>query len=128
MKKLVLFSLTILLLFPAAAGAVTGNSPYYGQWIGQKHGSTGTYSKILYYLNITKYKTCEYFEICILEGGGAGQGSIADSTVYSGHWEIVDDHLSIPTSEISYIEVFYDKDSDTLYTTEWPQTTFARIP
>lgn len=54
--------------------------------------------------------------------------SIEKQEMYDGHWEIVDDHLRIPTSEISYIDVYYDKESDTLYTTEWPVLTFVKIP
>ena len=56
------------------------------------------------------------------------QGKISDSEIYSGHWEIIDDHLSIPTSGIESIEVFYDKKTDTLNMKEWPYLTFVRIP
>ena len=128
MKKLIIIAMILALLLPAAAGAVTGNSPYFGKWIAQKHGSTANYSSILYYLVITKYTTSEYFVFCLHEGGGFGQGSISDQEIYSGNWEIVDDHISIPTSPISCIEVYYDSETDTLYTKEWPKLTFVRIP
>lgn len=128
MKRFVTILLIVVLFLPAAASAVTGDSPFFGRWIGQKHGSTANYSAILYYLNITKYKTSEYFELSIHEGGGWGQGKISDQDIYSGHWEIVDDHISLPTSGITSIELFYDKDTDTLYMSEWPNVTFVRIP
>ena len=128
MKKLLTVTLILALLLPAAACAVDGDSPYYGQWIGQKHGSTANYSTILYYLEITKYTTSEYFVFYLHTGGGGGTGKISDQDIYSDHWEIVDKHLKIPTSGISYIEVYYDEKNDTLYTKEWPQITFVRIP
>ena len=128
MKKLVAIILLLALIVPASALAVTGDSPYFGRWIAQKHGSTANYSAILYYMNLTKYTTSEYFELCLNEGGGWTQGDIADQDIYSGHWEIVDDHLKVPTTGISYIEVYYDKDTDTLYTKEWPKLTFVKIP
>jgi hypothetical protein len=128
MKKLVAIILLLALIAPASALAVTGDSPYFGRWIAQKHGSTANYSAILYYMNLTKYTTSEYFELCLNEGGGWTQGEIADQDIYSGHWEIVDDHLKVPTTGISYIEVYYDKDTDTLYTKEWPKLTFVKIP
>ena len=128
MKKLITVILLLALIVPAAALAVTGDSPYFGRWIAQKHGSTANYSAILYYLNITKYTTSEYFELSIKEGGGWTQGEVGDQDIYSGHWEIINDHIKIPTTGISYIEVHYDEESDTLYTTEWPKLTFVRIP
>ena len=127
MKRFLSFLLIFSILIPSVSFAI-GDSPFYGRWIAQKHGSTANYSAILYYLEITKYTTSEYFEFCLHHGGGGGQGKISDSDVYSDHWEIVDDHLRVPTSGIAYIEVFYDKDSDTLYTKEWPKLTFVRIP
>ena len=127
MKRLFILLLVLALLFPASSFAI-GDSPYFGKWIAQKHGSTANYSDILFYLEITKYTTSEYFQFCLHTGGGFGQGKISDSSIYSDHWEIVDDHLRIPTSPIEYIEVFYDKDTDTLYMKEWPNLTFVRIP
>ena len=129
MKKCLLLLLVLVLLIPSAASAFTGDSPFFGKWIAQKHGSTANYSAILYYLTITQYKTTDYFEFYLHHGGAAvGQGKISNSYVYSGAWEIVDDHLKIPTSGIEYIEVYYDAESDTLYTTSWPKLTFVRIP
>lgn len=128
MKKLITIILILALAMPAAALAGTGDSPFFGRWIGQKHGSTANYSAILYYLDITQFTTSEYFELSIHEGGGWSQGKISDQNIYSGHWEIIDDHIAIPTSGITSIELFYDKESDTLYMKEWPNITFARIP
>lgn len=128
MKKIITIILVLALILPAAAQAVVGDSPFFGKWIAQKHGSTANYSEILYYLNLTEYKTSEFFIFYLHEGGGWTQGKISDSDIYSDHWEIVDDHLSVPTSGITSIEVFYDADTDTLYTKEWPQLTFVRIP
>jgi hypothetical protein len=128
MKKLITIILILAMLLPAAAGAVTGESPYYGHWIGRKHGSTANYDEILYYLEITKYTTSEYFVFYLHMGGGFGQGKISDQEIFSDHWEIVDDHLRIPTSGISYIEVYYDKDEDVLFMKDWPNITFIRIP
>jgi len=128
MKRLIAIILIMTMIVPVTALAVTGNSPYFGKWIARKHGSTANYSEILYYLNITEYTTSEYFELCLNYGGGLSQGKLSDQKVYSGNWEIIDNHLRIPTSGITFIEVFYDKDTDTLYTTEWPNLTFVRIP
>ena len=128
MKKLIIVILILAMLLPAAALALTGDSPYYGSWIARKHGSTANYSAILYYVVITQYTTSEYFELCIHHGGGLSNGKISDQQIYSDHWEIVDDHIRIPTSAITYIDVYYDKDTDTLYTKEWPKMTFTRIP
>ena len=128
MKKLLALILIIALAVPAVAGAVPGDSPFFGKWIGQKHGSTANYSTILYYMEITKYTTSEYFVFYLHTGGGAGIGKISDQEIYSDHWEIIDDHINVPTSGITSIEVFYDKDTDTLYTKEWPKVTFVRIP
>ena len=127
-KKLITVILILAMLLPAAALAVTGDSPYFGRWIAQKHGSTANCSAILYYLNITKYTTSAYFELWIQEGGEFTSPCIEKQELYDGHWEIVDDHISIPTSAISFIEVYYDKDTDTLTTKEWPSLTFVRIP
>lgn len=127
MKKLIALFLILSLALPATSFAL-GDSPYFGKWMAQKHGSTANYSAILYYLNIDKATPSEYFEFCLHHGGGWGQGKISDSKIYSGHWEIIDDHLSIPTSGIESIEVFYDKKTDTLNMKEWPYLTFVRIP
>ena len=128
MKKLLAVFLIFALLLPSVSTAVTGDSPYFGRWIAQKHGSTANCSAILYYLNITKYTTSAYFELWIQEGGDFSSPNIEKQEMYDGHWEIVDDHIRIPTTGISYIEVYYDDKSDTLYTTEWPVLTFVRIP
>jgi len=128
MKKLITIILLLALIVPAAALAVTGDSPFFGRWIAQKHGSTANCSAILFYLSISKYTPCSFFKLWIQEGGDFMSPSIEKQEMYDGHWEIVDDHLRIPTSEISYIDVYYDKESDTLYTTEWPVLTFVKIP
>jgi hypothetical protein len=128
MKKLITIILILSLILPASALAVTGDSPYFGRWIAQKHGSTANCSAILYYLYISKYTPSAYFELWIQEGGDFTKPNIEKQELYDSHWEIVDNHIQIPTSPISYIEVYYDKDTDTLYTTEWPNLTFVRIP
>ena len=127
MKKLLTLLLILALLLPAAALAI-GDSPYFGQWIAKKHGSTANYSAILYYLFIHENTPCAFFEFDLQHGGGITRASLQDSKAYASSWEIVDDHLRIPTSAIEYIDVYYDKDTDTLYTTEWPKLTFVRIP
>jgi len=128
MKKLISLILILALFLPAAALAVTGDSPYFGSWMARKHGSTANYSAILYYLVITQYTTSDYFELGIHHGGVLTQGHVTELNIYSDNWEIVDKHLKVPTSPISYIEVYYDEETDTLYTTEWPKLTFVRIP
>ena len=128
MKKLLAVFLIFALLLPSFSTAVTGDSPYFGRWIAQKHGSTANCSAILYYLNITRYTTSAYFELWIQEGGDFTSPNIEKQELYDGHWEIVDDHIRIPTSGISYLEVYYDEKTDTLYTAEWPVLTFVKIP
>jgi hypothetical protein len=128
MKKLITLLLILSLALPAGALAITGDSPYFGRWIAQKHGSTGNCSAILYYLFINENSPCAYFEFDLQHGGILTRASLSDSNAYASNWEIVDDHLRIPTSPIEYIDVYYDKDTDTLYTTEWPALTFVRIP
>ena len=127
MKKLLTIILIIVLALPAVALA-TGDSPYFGRWVAQKHGSTANCSAVLYYLRITEFTTCSYFELWIQDGSDFLSPSIEKQEMYAGHWETVDNHLSIPTSGISSIEVYYDKETDTLYMTEWPHLTFVRIP
>ena len=127
MKKLITVILILALLLPEAALAI-GDSPYFGQWIAKKHGSTANYSAILYYLFIHENTPCAFFEFDLQHGGALTRASLQDSKAYASKWEIVDDHLRIPTSAIEYIDVYYDKDTDTLYTTEWPKLTFVRIP
>ena len=128
MKKLIIVALILALLLPASSLAITGDSPYFGTWVGQKHGSTANYSAIIYYLHISQYTTCDYIEIDIHHGGVLTQGKISDFKVYSGNYEIVDSHIKVPTSGISYIEVYYDEDTDTLYMDKWPNIKFARLP
>ena len=128
MKKLLAVFLILALLLPVSALSVTGDSPYFGRWIAQKHGSTANCSAILYYLNISKYTASAYFEMWIQEGGSFTSPDMEKLEMYDGIWEIVDDHVSVPTTSISSIEVFYDKETDTLYTKEWPVLTFVRIP
>lgn len=128
MKKMLAVVLILALLLPVSALAITGDSPYFGRWIAQKHGSTGTCSAILYYINISKYTTSAYFEMWIQEGGDFSSPKIEKLEMHDGNWQIVDDHVSIPTTSISSIEVYYDKETDTLYMKEWPNLTFVRIP
>ena len=127
MKKLITAIMILSLLLPAAALAI-GDSPYFGQWVARKHGSTANYSAILYYLLIHENTPCAFFEFDLQHGGGISRAQLSDSQAYASNWEIVDDHLRIPTSPIEYIDVYYNKDNDTLYTTEWPELTFVRIP
>ncbi len=127
MKRFFILLLVLALLFPASSFAI-GDSPYFGKWIAQKHGSTANYSAILYYLFIHENTPCAYFQFCLNHGGVLTRSGISDSESYDDNWEIVDDHLRIPTSPIEYIDVFYDKDTDTLYMKEWPNLTFVRIP
>ena len=128
MKKILALLLIFALLLPVSSLAVTGDSPYFGRWIAQKHGSTANCSAILYYLFIHKNTPCSYFEMWIQEGGDFTSPDIEKLEMHDDHWEIVDDHISIPTTPISSIEVYYDKETDTLYTKEWPALTFVRIP
>ena len=127
MRKLIAILLILAMFLPAAALAI-GDSPYFGQWVARKHGSTANYSAILYYLFIHENTPCAFFEFDLQHGGGISRAQLSDSQAYASNWEIVDDHLRIPTSPIEYIDVYYNKDNDTLYTTEWPELTFVRIP
>ena len=128
MKKLITLILILALALPAFALAVTGDSPYFGRWIAQKHGSTANCSAILYYLDITQFTTSAYFEFWLQEGGAFMSPNIEKQEMFAGNWEIVDDHIKVPTSGITSIEVFYDKETDTLFTKDWPELTFVRIP
>ena len=128
MKKLITVILILSLLLPAAAMAATGNSPFYGKWVAQKHGSTGTCDAVLYYLDIVKPSASAYFEFWLIEGGGFAKTEVFKEEMYSGVFEVVDDHIRVPTSGITYIEVYYNKEDDTLYMTDWPELIFARLP
>ena len=79
-------------------------------------------------MNITKYTTTAYFEMWIQEGGDFSSPNIEKLEMYDGHWEIIDEHIIVPTTAISSIDVYYDDETDTLYTKEWPNLTFVRIP
>jgi len=128
MKKLITITLILALLLPTTVSfAADGDSPYFGKWAGIEHHSFSRYHTILHHIELSKYTTSEYFVFMLSEGGGFGQGSIQESEIYSDHWEIVEDHLRIPTSPITYVDVYYDAETDTLYT-EDPKVTYVRLP
>ena len=128
MRKLFVCVILFVVLIPAFSFAVTGNSPFWGEWIGEEHHTMQKYDSELHYLFIHENSPCTYYKMNMRHGGILATPSVEIETMYDSNWEIVDDHLRIPTSPIEYIEVFYDKDNDTLYTTEWPKLTFVRIP
>jgi len=127
MKKLIVLILVLALLIPSAVFAADGDSPFFGKWSGVEHHAITHFNNILHFMEITKYKTCEYFVFNLFSGGGMGQGKLDSTEIYSGKWEIVDDHLRIPTSAITFVEVFYDPETDTLYTDD-PKVTYVRLP
>ena len=127
MKKLAALILILALLLPAAALAITGDSPFFGEWAGEEHHTKQRYDTILHYVYIHKNSPCAYFMLNMRFGGLMSSPSIEPEAMYDDEWEIVDDHIRIPTSGISYIDLYYDKDTDTLYC-ENPKVTFVRIP
>lgn len=126
MKKAFLLILVVSVLLTSGAFAADGNSPFYGRWAGSEIHSIMHYDAILHYMRITKYTTSEYFVFNLYEGGGFGQGKLDNMEVYSGKWEIVDDHIRVPTSAITYVDVYYDSETDTLYTKD-PKVIYVRL-
>lgn len=127
MKKLITIILALALLLPAAALAVTGDSPFFGEWAGEEHHVTQFYDTMLHYVFIHRNTPCAYFKLNMRFGGLMSSPKVEEETMYDSNWEIVDDHIRIPTSGISYIDLYYDKDTDTLYCKD-PKVTFVRIP
>lgn len=128
MKKLIIISLIFALILPAAAFAADGNSPFFGEWAGSEHHATMHYGSIIHYIEITKYTTSSYFVFNLHSGGGITRASIDESSeAYASNWEIVDDHIRVNTSAITYVDLFYDAETDTLYTKD-PKVTYVRLP
>ena len=127
MRKLIACVLLLALLLPSAVFALDGNSPFFGNWVGEEHHKIKHYDIVLHYIWIHENTPCSYMVFQIFYGGMLSRPKLEDPEMYTGNWEIEDDHLRIPTSGISYIDVYYDKDTDTLYT-EDPKVTYVRIP
>lgn len=127
MKRFIALFFVLFCLFPCFSYAVTGDSPFYGEWAGEEHHSTQFYDTILHYVYIHENTPCAYFKINLRFGGGLTSASVEPESMYDDYWEIVDDHMRVPTSPISYIDLYYDKDTDTLYCKN-PKVTFVRVP
>lgn len=126
MKKILVLILILFLVLPSAALSVTGQSPFFGEWAGEEHHATQRYDTILHYVYIHENLPCCYFMINMRFGGILSSPSLDAETMYDSNWEIVDDHIRVPTSGISYIDLYYDSKTDTLYSKE-PKVTFVRI-
>ena len=120
MKRFVCL-LLVFVLCPLFAIAADGNSPFFGRWAGYEHHAIARYHTTLHHLEINKYGASYYFVFNLFED------KLDSVENYDGSWEIVDTHLRIPTSPITFIEVFYDPDTDTLYC-EDPKCTYVRLP
>lgn len=127
MKKMIVVLLTLILAVPVSSYAVTGSSPFFGEWIGEEHHAFQTYDSVLHYLFISGNTPCTYYKMNMRHGGIMSSPSIETETMYDSNWEIIDDHLRVPTSGISYIDVYYDSKTDTLYTKD-PKVVFVKIP
>lgn len=127
MKKLITVILILALILPAAALAADGDSPFFGKWVGEEHHAIKHYDTTLHYIWIHQNGPCSYIVFKFFHGGGMMSPKSEEPEMYAGSWKIVDDHLSIPTSPITFVEVYYDAETDTLRT-EDPSVTYVRIP
>lgn len=127
MKKYILSLLVITMLIPVAACAVVGSSPFFGKWVGEEHHSVKYYDTVLHFVWIHENSPCVYMKFNLNHGGPITRPSSETETMYDSNWEIVDDHVRIPTSGISYLDLYYDGNTDTLYC-ENPKMTFVRVP
>ena len=127
MKKLITIILALALIVPAISLAADGDSPFFGKWAGLEHHAIMHYGAILHYVEIDKNSPSEYFVFNLITGGGLGRAKIDSSEMYSSKWKVVDDHIRVKTSEITYVDFFYDEESDTIYTKN-PKVTYMRLP
>ena len=127
MKKLILFALVVALLLPASALALDGNSPFFGKWTGEEHHAVKHYDTTLHFVNIHKNGPSVYMVFYLNHGGPITRPGMGDPEMYGGSWSVVDDHVRVPTSPITYVDFYYDPETDTLYT-EDPKVTYVRLP
>lgn len=128
MKRIFIIFLIIILSLPTVTLAADGNSPFFGKWAGVEHHAIIHYDAIIHYVEITKYTTSSYFVFNVYSGGAITRARIDESSeAYASNWEVVDDHIRVKTSAITYVDFFYDEETDTLHT-EDPKVTYVRLP
>ena len=127
MKKLLVVTLILALLLPAAALALTGDSPFFGKWVAEEHHAIKHFDTVMHFVWIHRNTPCVYMKFNMNHGGSLGRPSVDIETMYDSQWEVVDEHIRIPTSGISYIDLYYNDDDDTLYCKD-PKLTFVRLP
>ena len=126
MKKLITLFLILAMLLPSASVAVVGDSPYFGKWVAEEHHVIKHYDTVLHYVYIHENGPCAYMKFNIMHGGSITRPKAEVDTMFDGNWEIVDDHVRLPTSVISYIDLFIDEDGN-LYCKD-PKLTFVKVP
>lgn len=125
MKKLFCLLIVLLLVVPSVSFSVVGDSPYYGRWAGVEHHAVSRFSTVLHFVQITEYTTTQYCVFSVVNGGPITSGSV-DTEMYSDHWEALEDgKLRVPTSPISYIDLYFDKDGNLVC--DNPKITFTRL-
>ena len=127
MKRSLVFLLIIALAVPAAASALTGSSPFFGHWVAREHQKIARYDAVLHYVFIHENSPCSYMKFNLMHGGLLSGAKAEPEELFGSNWEAVDDYIKIPTSGISYIELYYDSTNDTLYCND-PKLTFVRLP
>ena len=126
MKKLITVVLILALLLPAAACAVQGDSPYFGKWVGMEHHAIVHYSTQMHYLYLDGTSRTSFYLLLEFNHDDYSIEHM-EPEKYKSHWEVVDDHLRVPASGISYIDLYYDAETDTLHSDN-PKVTFVRLP
>lgn len=127
MKKLITIILILALLLPAAASAVTGDSPFYGKWVGIEHHAIVRYSTQMHYIHISDIGKVSYYLYLPFNEDDYFIENYLEPESCGAWWEIAEDHIRVPTSGISYIDLYYDAKTDTLHS-ENPGVTFVRLP
>lgn len=126
MKKLIIIILILSVFIPVCAMAADGTSPFFDKWVGKEVHFTQREDTILHYVYIHKNGPCSYMVFHIWHGGVITSPDL-EYEMYSDSWEIVDNHVRVPTSPITYVDLFYDSKTDTLYSKD-PKVTYVRLP
>ena len=127
MKKLITIILALALILPAAALAADGNSPFFGKWVGEEHHAIKNYDTKLHFVEIHKNGPSTYMVFTLSHGGMLTRPKLLeDPEMYNSQWDVVDDHIRVPTSSITYVD-FYLNDDGTIYTKD-PKVTYVKLP
>lgn len=126
MKKLFAFILIMCVLFPFSALS-EGDSPFFGKWVGQEHHTFMKHDTILHFVEIHENSPSVYMVFNLDHGGVMSSPGAEPVVMYDSNWEIVDKHIRVPTSAVTYVDFYYNKEDGTLFTLK-PKVTYVKLP